>query len=83
MDLGSIHRHARYEDLLADPDIAELRLSGDFQFNDPASFVLALQHVYPAFKIVAQLQPSGAIVLFRQASGAQISTRQGADPTLR
>jgi transmembrane sensor len=77
------NRYNRQQMAIADPDIAELRLSGDFQFNDPASFVLALQHVYPTFKIVAQLQPSGAIVLFRQASGAQISTRQGADPILR
>jgi len=76
------NRYNRQKMAIADPDIAELRLSGDFQFNDPASFVLALQRVYPTFKIVAQLQPSGAMVLSRQASGPQISTRQGADPTL-
>lgn len=74
------NRYNRQQMAIADPDIADLHLSGDFQFNDPESFILALQRVYPTFKIVAQLQPTGAIVLSRQASRHQKSTRSGAEP---
>jgi transmembrane sensor len=81
VDLVAVfNRYNRQQMAIADPDIAGLRLSGDFQFNDPASFILALQRVYPTFEIVAQLQPTGAIVLSRRASARQKSTRQGAGP---
>jgi ferric-dicitrate binding protein FerR (iron transport regulator) len=78
--VASFNRYNRQQMAIADRDIAQLRLSGDFQFNDPESFILALQRIYPAFKIVAQLQPTGAIVLARRGSQSQKSTQQGANP---
>jgi transmembrane sensor len=78
--VASFNRYNRQQIAIADQDIAQLRLSGDFQFNDPESFILALQRIYPAFKIVAQLQPTGAIVLARRGSQPQKSTQQGAYP---
>jgi transmembrane sensor len=78
--VASFNRYNRQQMAIADQDIAQLRLSGDFQFNDPESFILALQRIYPAFKIVAQLQPTGAIVLARRGSQPQKSTLRDANP---
>jgi transmembrane sensor len=78
--VASFNRYNRQQMAIADHDIAQLRVSGNFQFNDPESFILALQRIYPTFKIVAQLQPTGAIVLSRRGSQPRKSTQQGADP---
>jgi transmembrane sensor len=78
--VASFNRYNRQQMAITDQEIARLRLSGNFQFNDPESFILALQRIYPAFKIVAQLQPTGAIVLSRRGAQPQKSTQQVANP---
>jgi len=75
--VASFNRYNGQQMAIADRDIAELRLSGDFQFNDTASFIRALQRLYPTLQIVAELQPTGAIVLSRRTSRPQPSERHG------
>jgi transmembrane sensor len=72
--VAAFNRYNGLQIAIADQEIAELRLSGNFEFNDPQSFILALQRVYPRFQIVAQLQPTGAIVLSRRGSRPQKPT---------
>jgi ferric-dicitrate binding protein FerR (iron transport regulator) len=64
--VASFNRYNTRRMAIADPGIAALQLSGAFQFSDPESFILALQRIYPASQIVAEVDPhSGAIQLRR------------------
>lgn len=62
--------------VILDSDIAKLRLSGNFKLDDPGSFVLALEHLYPTSSILAERDPvSGAVLLLRKRSNATHGAR--------
>jgi transmembrane sensor len=73
----SFNRYNRQKLAIADAGISTLRLSGTFQLADPKSFVLALQRIYPATKIIAEPDPaSGTIRLRRRTAPESQSGRK-------
>jgi ferric-dicitrate binding protein FerR (iron transport regulator) len=72
----SFNRYNRQQFAIVDSGIAALRSSGDFKLNDPKSFVLALQRIYPDSKIIAERDSaSGALQLRRRTATESRSGR--------
>ena len=77
--VDSFNRYNRQKLAIADSSIAALRLSGDFQLDDPQSFVLALQRVYPALKIVAERESVSGTIHLRRGTALESRSGRNAD----
>jgi transmembrane sensor len=75
----SFNRYNRQKLAIADSSIAALRLSGDFRLDDPQSFVLALQRVYPALHIVAEREPVSGTTHLRRGTAPESRSGRKAD----
>jgi len=67
----SFNRYNRQKLAIADAGIAALRLSGNFRLNDPKSFVLALQRIYPDTKIIAEPDPASGTIQLRRLTALE------------
>jgi transmembrane sensor len=70
--IESFNRYSRQKMVIEDAEIAGLRLSGTFRFNDPHSFILALKRVYPQCRIVADTDADRGVVHIRRSAPSEI-----------